>query len=234
MAVDRGREVPLPEAVTRTVRHEVGDLLQTLYATVMLLQQRLPPGASLEQRLLADLRSRAERCRDFLDTALDLVLPLSLTAESVDLAVLTASLVRDAAARNPHLEVRTDLPPTPRIHGDLARLTQAGRFLLLHACRNARQAVSVRLAPAPTPEEVVWEFRDDGSPLNPAQMERLFIPFATAREGLEQLGVALAGHIIERHGGRVSAQNLADGVQLLALLPVCSPDEESQSEGGLT
>jgi signal transduction histidine kinase len=232
--VDHGREVPLPEAVTRTVRHEVGDLLQSLYATVTLLQQRLPAGADLEQRLLADLRSRAERCRELLDTVLDLVLPPSLAEESVDLAALTTTLVRDATGQYPHLELWADLAPVSPVQGDSVRLKQVGRFLLLHACRNARQRVVVRLGPAPTPEEVAWEFCDDGPPLSAAQLERLFVPFATAREGLVQVGVAFAGQIVTRHGGRVSAQNLGDtGVQLLALLPVRSPGGGAQTEGGL-
>ena len=49
---------PLMEAVARTLRHEVGDLLQTVYSAVAILQERLPPGQTLERRLLGDLRAR--------------------------------------------------------------------------------------------------------------------------------------------------------------------------------
>src|SRR5262245_23193224 len=44
----------LPEALARTLRHEVGDLLQTVYATVAILQERLPREWSLERRVLTD------------------------------------------------------------------------------------------------------------------------------------------------------------------------------------
>lgn len=221
--VDRGSEVPLPEAVTRTVRHEVGDLLQSLYATVTLLQQRLPAGAELEQRLLADLRGRAERCRDLLDTVLDLLVPPALTPETIDLAAITTALVRDATGQNPQLDVRAELATAPQLRGDPYRIAQAGRFLLLHACRNARQRVCVRLGPGSEPHEVAWEFRDDGPPLTETQLERLFVPFATPREGLVQVGAAFAGQIVMRHGGRVEVENLpGNGVRLLALLPVRS------------
>ena len=56
--------VPLirSDGVARALRHEVGDLLQSLYSTVALLQGRLPPEMELEKRLLTNLRGRAERC----------------------------------------------------------------------------------------------------------------------------------------------------------------------------
>ena len=75
----------LPEALVRTIRHEVGDHLQTVYAAVAILQKRLPAEAAVERRVLADLRSRAEECKRLLDDVSDLVSPLSLSVEPADL-----------------------------------------------------------------------------------------------------------------------------------------------------
>ena len=33
---------PMPEALARTLRHEIGDFLQKVYASVAILQTRLP------------------------------------------------------------------------------------------------------------------------------------------------------------------------------------------------
>ena len=41
--------LPLQEILVRTLRHEVGDLLQTVYSTVAILQDRIPPQQALEQ-----------------------------------------------------------------------------------------------------------------------------------------------------------------------------------------
>src|SRR5262245_19545532 len=67
-AAKAGKTPPrsLPEAITRTLRHEVGDLLQTLYATVAILQKRLPADWDLERRILSDMRRRAESCKHML------------------------------------------------------------------------------------------------------------------------------------------------------------------------
>lgn len=223
MTVDREGEIPLPEAVTRTVRHEVGDLLQSLYATVTLLQQRLPREAALEHRLLADLRARGQRCRLLLDTVQDLILPPPLQIDPVDLAALSSELVRDVAAGHPQLELRVEAVMTPLIQGDAGRLALAGRFLLLHACRNARRHVSVRTAPAATRDEVAWEFRDDGPHYATAYLERLFVPFATPSEGNPLLGVALAHQIVTGHRGRMQAENLPEeGFHIRVILPIRS------------
>src|SRR5579871_4459862 len=88
---------PLLESVTRMLRHEVGDLLQTIYSTVAILQERFPPDARLERRFLADLRSRAETCKDELDAVHDLILPVALKAGRVDLAELAGSLAASFA-----------------------------------------------------------------------------------------------------------------------------------------
>src|SRR5207248_589699 len=74
----------------RTLRHEVGDLLQAVYSTVAILQDRLAAGSDLERRLLGDLKARAEGCRQELDAIVDLVCPLTLSLTPVDLGQLAS------------------------------------------------------------------------------------------------------------------------------------------------
>src|SRR5438093_6143915 len=94
-----GKPAPgnMPELITRTLRHEVGDLLQTLYATVAILQRRLPADWIQERRVLSDLRARAESCKNLLDIAHDYACTLGLSYAEVDLRELTARLVAAAA-----------------------------------------------------------------------------------------------------------------------------------------
>ena len=44
----RPRPQTVPEAIVRTLRHEVGDLLQTVYAAVAILKERLPADCQTE------------------------------------------------------------------------------------------------------------------------------------------------------------------------------------------
>src|SRR2546429_454127 len=87
---------PSPEVLVRAVRHELGNLLQKLYATVAIVQARLPAEWETERRNLAELKERARDSKRWLDTMHDLVCPLEVAAESVDLAELAAGRVSAA------------------------------------------------------------------------------------------------------------------------------------------
>jgi len=57
MGEGRPRPQTVPEAIVRTLRHEVGDLLQTVYAAVAILKDRLPAECQTERRILIDMRA---------------------------------------------------------------------------------------------------------------------------------------------------------------------------------
>src|SRR5262249_61520139 len=75
----------LPEKLARTLRHEVGDFLQKLYASVAILQSRLPPEWDLERDILARLHHRAEQCKELLDAVQDFLCPIYLNPQRIDL-----------------------------------------------------------------------------------------------------------------------------------------------------
>src|SRR5437763_5973947 len=92
------------QTLARTLRHEVGDLLQTVYSTVAILQERIPAEQKLERRLLTDLKGRAENCKFELDAAVDLVCPVALNPAPLDLSELSAGLVATYGKRYPALK----------------------------------------------------------------------------------------------------------------------------------
>jgi signal transduction histidine kinase len=196
----------LVETMARLFRHEVGDLLQTVYAAVAILQERLGPDLTLERRLLGDLRWRAEVCRNELDAIHDLVCPLTLTPAPLDLAELASGQVAAAARRFPNLQVRLDATGPAPVLGDAQRLALVGNLLLVAACQVAQQEVRVRVHQTATPE-VEWSIRNDGPPANAEQLGWLTAPFGTTHHALAGLGLALAGRLAALHGGRAEAGN---------------------------
>jgi signal transduction histidine kinase len=214
------------EIVARTLRHEVGDLLQTIYATVAILQERLSKELTLERRILGDLRGRAEACKHVLDTVHDLVCPLALTPAPVNPSDLAAALVSAAATRHPQLEVRAETTATPAISADQRYLTQVGTRLLTNACQRAQHRVIFRSAPGPGSAEVQWTVIDDGPEVPPDQLSRLLEPFQTTRPGHLGLDLGLANRLVKLHSGRMTAQTSAGGgLAIQAILPVAPPEQ---------
>src|SRR4051812_20698347 len=88
-----GTQPASSQRLARLLRHEVGDLLQSIYSTVAILLERLLQEQAQERRLLSELKNRAELCRHELDAVVDLVMPLTMTRERVDLAPLVGTAV---------------------------------------------------------------------------------------------------------------------------------------------
>jgi signal transduction histidine kinase len=210
----------LVEAVTRTLRHEVGDLLQTVYSTVAILQERMPPDGQMERRFLADLRGRAETCKDELDAVHDLVLPMNLSKTPVDLAELAGGLAAAFATRHKSVEIRIEGNRPVPIEADAPRLVQVGRLLLAAASQSARRQINTRTGTDPATGMAVWSFADDGHGASPQQLQWLNMPFATTQQALGGLSLALARKVVELHGGRVSVENRpGEGLRVTLHLP---------------
>jgi signal transduction histidine kinase len=207
----RPRPQTVPEAIVRTLRHEVGDLLQTVYAAVAILKERLAADLNTERRILTDMRARAEACRDLLDTVHDLVCPITLATEETDLAELVRGSAGRVGARFPRVQLRVEAEPVSAIQADARRLAQVVTVLLGDACSSAAAVVDCRVAPGPSPGEVTCEITDDG-PQVPADKEALlFNLLTTTPHGHLGPGLALARRIVGMHGGRVSAGNRPGG-----------------------
>jgi signal transduction histidine kinase len=208
----------LVETVTRTLRHEVGDLLQTVYSAVAILQERIPVAQSLERRLLTDLRARAETCKHELDAVHDLVCPLPLTVAPLDLADLAGGLAETFRRRFASLVVRFESAGPRPARGDARKLAQVGSLLLLAACQAAQHEVVVRLAPVAGGVE--WTIRHDGPAACDEQRSWLTAPFTTTHHALFGLGVALAARLAAAVGGSVHIDNPpAGGSQVRLVLP---------------
>lgn len=216
----------LPEALVRSLRHEIGDLLQKVYASVAILKERLPADRSMEHGVLARLGSRAETCRRVLDTAHDFVCPITLEYQPVDLAQVTAAAVGWAKERHPKVQWTVEAPEPAVISADAKRIRQLIELLLANAAEAGGTHVTVCAALAPGGREAEWRISDDGPGTAPEFRHFLFTPFFTTRPGHSGLGLALARKLVELHGGQISADDLpAGGFQVEIAFPIEPPDK---------
>ncbi len=209
----------LVEMVVRTLRHEIGDLLQSVYSAVAILQERLPRGPTLERTILTDLRSRAEMCKNELDATHDLVCPLSLNLDWVDLGELAAGIASSFSLRFSGLQIVCETARPLKVWADAQRLAQAGTLLMLPLCQAARSNVEIRGESPDSSGTVEWLFRSDGPPANAEQLSWLQAPFSTTRHARFGLGLAFARRLLELQGGRVTVgEGPQGGIQIALAL----------------
>jgi light-regulated signal transduction histidine kinase (bacteriophytochrome) len=206
----------LPEIVVRALRHELGDLLQTVYATVALLQQRLPADFQQERGILADLRRRAELCKSLLDDTYDLVSPVTLWKETVAVRELAIEMRRTVGVHYPRVQIYLEGDADPTLVADPRRLSCAARWLLTNACEAANQAVHMTVGPGSQPGQVQWTFEHDGQPRELDESDRSTDSLASS--ALSRLGWMLAQKMAELHGGRVEAGQGNRGAQCFRMV----------------
>jgi len=91
------------------------------------------------------------------------------------------------------------------------------RLVLLNLLLNAVEAVStggsikVRAGEAEEKGKVSVSVIDDGTGVEPENLEQIFEPYFTMRDGGTGLGLALVRRIVDEHGGKVQAANNPEG-----------------------
>lgn len=201
---------------------------------------------------LAVLRTHAEALREDIDPAkrgqyLDTVVSESdrmaaLVERMMDLARLErggkverepldlTALVEERAARlalraeEQGIELRTQLSPAALL-GDRLRLEEVVDNLADNALRHCSPGGAVTIALTQKKRQVKLTVDNDGDPIPPEHLNRLFEPFYRGDEGRSRrdggagLGLAVVRAAVEAHGGRCWAVNRAGGVTFTVLLP---------------
>jgi two-component system sensor kinase FixL len=109
--------------------------------------------------------------------------------------------------------VQRKLPP---LHADAVQVQQVLLNLILNACEAmsdtpARDRALQLTASASGERHVRVSVRDSGTGIPPALMDRLFEPFTSTKSQGLGLGLSISQAIIASHGGRIWAENNADG-----------------------
>jgi signal transduction histidine kinase len=150
---------------------------------------------------------------------------LQLRKDPVDLSLLvsetTAAFQAQADAAGIVLKVATasDLPPLPL---DGGRIRQVLSNLLANALRYTPEGGRVTVSCQQSGESVLLEVQDSGPGIPAEELPYIFDRFhQSTDEGGMGLGLAIARHLVEAHGGRIHAESQpGQGTTMRVELPV--------------
>jgi signal transduction histidine kinase/ActR/RegA family two-component response regulator len=242
----------LKDEFLSTVSHELRTPLTAITGWAQMLRSgRLDAAKSARalETILRSARSQSEIIDDLLDVSRLItgrmrlyVAPLKL-GSVIDAAV---EAVRPAAeAKGIHLSVLLD-PAAEAVSGDAERLQQVVWNLLSNAVKFAPKGgrVEVRLERADSHFEII--VADNGQGIKSEFLPYVFERFRqedggmSRRQGGLGLGLAIARHIVELHGGTVHAasEGLGKGATFTVALPIASvravsPDELRDTAAGV-
>ena len=180
----------------------------------------------------------AELISDLLDTSRIVTGRLALDYREVDLKQIVTTSVEtlrpQAAEKGIALESVVEIPQevSCRIWGDEARLRQILGNLLSNALKFTPSAGSVTVQLRKAQSKAVFVVKDTGKGISPEFLPHIFERFS--REGTENLGLglglAICKHLVELHGGSISAES--EGPGRGSLIKVELPTMASNSAPG--
>jgi signal transduction histidine kinase/ActR/RegA family two-component response regulator len=184
------------------------------------------------ETILRNARVQTQLISDILDVSRIVAGKLAIDRQPLDLAPLLAAVIDTVqpAARARHVAIESVGDAVPSwVLGDAARLQQVFANVLGNAIKFAPAATGrVEVLLRCSGETVEVEIRDNGPGIHPEFLPYVFERFrqadsstTRARGGLG-LGLAVARHLVELHGGSIRAANRSDaqGAVITVALPL--------------
>ncbi|HVS62991.1 MAG TPA: ATP-binding protein [Thermoanaerobaculia bacterium] len=239
--------------LTAGLAHELRNGLATLRGYLTLIERGSPRGsaspagaptpdpvesATAESfgSYLHEIRREVDDLHRIAEDFLDFARPGSIRPEPLQPERLARRAAADPALAGAEIEIEVAREVGAlQVEGDLHLISRALHNLLDNAVvahRQAGAAGPVRLIVETGASELRFRVVDQGPGIAPQIRERLFVPFASAREGGTGLGLATAQRIARLHGGRVEVLDRQEGgVEATIVLPVDASDTVGNNFG---
>ncbi len=218
-----------------TVSHELRTPLTAILGWARLLcAGRLQPEeqAQAVESIARNARSQAQLIDDLLDVSRIITGKMRLEVRDVDLASILDGAIGGVlpAAQAKGIAIRSEVGALGPATGDADRLQQVLWNLLSNAVKFTPSGGRILARAERVADEIRIEISDTGSGIDPELLPYVFDRFrqgeghASSRRGLG-LGLAIAKHLVELHGGGVSAasRGTGQGTTFTVVLPSPQP-----------
>ncbi len=218
-----------------SISHDLRHYISAMYANAEFLSLESTQQAEREE-LIFEVQTAVHGMTDLLDSLLlfsqtgRTLLP---TYESVSYLIERAAGLLRAHPEARSLELQ--LGDLPSVEGwvDATKFVRAVFNLLLNACQAANRGdhkPCVRLELSEDIRDIVVRIEDNGPGVPPSLISSMFEPFVSrGRENGTGLGLTLAQHIAQEHGGLVRLDESAPGKTVFSLRLRKQPCLENQS-----
>lgn len=212
--------------------HDLKTPLSSVIGYLTLLEEM--PDIPTEQRakytsITLDKAYRLEQLiNEFFDITRFNLQSVELERNRIDLSMMLMQIADEfyPVLEEKKLSVKLRVPKQLMMIGDADKLMRVFDNLLRNAVSYSYENTKIILAARRTEESIEVICRNTGDQIPPEKLERLFEKFFRAdiarRSGTggSGLGLAIAKHIINLHGGEISAQSTPEYTQFLVTLPI--------------
>ena len=207
--------------LSASLAHEINQPLTAILlnarAARKMIQNGKPDLGELDA-ILADIATDDQHAASIVDRARELIRNKTTAFDAVSIQAITRevfALVRNQATDR-HITLEAAVPDNlPAIRGDRVQLSQ----VLLNLIVNGFDAISVSarterrlvIEAHSGPREVQVAVTDSGTGIDGHALPRIFESFVSTKPNGLGIGLSVARDIVERHGGRIWAENNLQG-----------------------
>jgi signal transduction histidine kinase len=236
----------LKDEFLATVSHELRTPLNSILGWAHLLQVKDAVGSDELRKAMQvierNARAQARLIEDLLDMSRIVAGTLRLETEVIEprrVIDVAVNAVRPLAEAK-RIEIECDLStPTGAVRADPARLQQVVWNLLTNAVKFSPADTRVRVAIRSVDHSVLIIVSDEGQGIAEEFLPHIFDRFSQGSTGTGRahgglgIGLAIARHLIEAHGGTISVQSagVGRGSTFTVLLPNAVEGEDGSSAG---
>lgn len=215
------------------VNHELRTPLTSILGYAETMLNLSPTDDMLRLRCISIIQRHAEQMHKLVEELLSLS-RLESAASPLSMADVYPALLAAKAAESlqplldkKHIVVRSTIPQHLSVPGDAHFLQQVFRNLFENACRYAPPASALDVSAHQTEDTLVISVRDQGTGIDPDDLERIFERFYRSRQNSPGhkstgIGLSICKHVVERHGGVIWAENAMPGAAFHFTLPLAA------------
>ena len=220
----------LREQFIAILGHDLRNPLQAVSAASELLSRKSSDPRAV-QDLATRIKANAKRMSALIDDILDFArgkLGGGIGVDVDDVANLNAGLeqvIRELQDGHPDRQIVAHVDIARTVRCDLGRVQQIVSNLMGNALTHGAPSSPVKVNAHSDDEDLILEVWNDGDPIPPESISRIFEPFwrnstSATRQGLG-LGLHICSQIVRAHKGSLSVTSTADsGTTFTARLPL--------------
>jgi signal transduction histidine kinase len=201
--VDRVQRLAEIGQMTASIAHEIRNPLASIISSAKLIKDDTSNASEFADIISTEASKLATLCDEFLSFAK----PLSLEYEPIQLGDLakqvSARLMSEFMRASVRLEVNISADE-PILYADPRRIEQVLRNLLLNALQHSPEGSTVTVEVTTTG---ILRVLDQGSGMDAATLDKLFIPFFSTRTNGTGLGLSVVRKIADAHRAPISVQS---------------------------
>ena len=226
--------------VARRLAHEIKNPLTPIQLSAEQLRRKLLPGldtehARLLERATHTIVQQVDAMKQMVNAFSDYARAPEVQLARFSLNQLTAEVVELYRLQDPGVAIALELDPElAEIEADRGRVRQILANLLsngieaLAGVAGAAITVRTRWLRTVKPPQAEITVSDNGPGFREDILRRAFEPYVTSKARGTGLGLAIVQRIVEEHGGRINAENLATGGARVRVLLPATADKRTE------